>query len=64
MILTWPVNRHPRHCRHCRNVDAYRAARIAAELARENTCSDYPTELAEYGPVITFKEWLVQTRNA
>ena len=61
MYLTWPVNRHPRHCRHCRSVEAYRAARIAAELRRDEATRGWATELAEYPPIITFKEWLRQS---
>jgi hypothetical protein len=52
---------HPRRCRHCVSVDAYRAARIAAELAREESTRGWATEIAEYGPIITFKDWLTMT---
>jgi hypothetical protein len=50
---------HRRGCRHCVSVDAYRAARIAAELAREEATGGWATELSEYGPIITFEQWLI-----
>lgn len=50
---------HPRRCLHCVSVDAYRAARIAAELAREEATGGWATEIAEYGPIVTFKDWLI-----
>lgn len=50
---------HRRGCRHCTSVDDYRAARLAAELAREEETRGWATELAEYGPIVTFKSWLI-----
>jgi hypothetical protein len=58
------TRRHPRGCQHCVSVDAYRAARVAAELAREETTRGWATELSEYPPIVTFRDWLIQTRNA
>jgi hypothetical protein len=55
---------HKRGCRHCVSVDAYRAARIAAELAREEATGGRATELAEYPPIITFKTWLIMNAGA
>lgn len=45
-------------CRHYRDVMDYRAARHAAELACEAATGAYPAELAAYGPLLTFKQWL------
>jgi hypothetical protein len=52
---------HPRGCRHCTDVDVYRAARLAAELAREEATRGWATELAQYPPIITFRDWLIQS---
>lgn len=57
--VTQIKHRHPRSCQHCVSVDAYRAARIAAELAREEAAGGWATEIADYGPIITFKRWLI-----
>lgn len=57
--------RHPRRCGHCVSVDAYRAARIAAELAREEATRGWATEIAEYPTkIITFKDWLIMTAGS
>lgn len=63
MAVTAPRTRrsHRRGCRHCVSVDAYRAARIAAELAREEATGGWATEIAEYGPIVTYKDWLVMS---
>jgi hypothetical protein len=45
-------------CRHRDMVYAYRAARAAAEAARETVCLGYATEEAGYGPLVTFGDWL------
>lgn len=59
---------HPANCGHCKRVralrDEYRMAREAAELARESVTAGYATEQADYGPLITFRDWLVQTQGA
>lgn len=57
--------RHGRFCSaaHERCVDEYRAARHAAELAREYATIGYRTEMAAYGPIITFKQWLIGLRQ-
>lgn len=52
-------------CLHRRQVDEYRAARHAAELAAEAATSNYPAELAahiESARPVTFKSWLTQGR--
>lgn len=46
-------------CAHKANVSAYRAARAAAEIARDEACKGYATEEAAYGPIVTFKRWLM-----
>lgn len=46
-------------CRRCRIVSEYRAARHAAELARERMTGGYDTETAEYGALITFRDFLI-----
>lgn len=46
-------------CRRCRLVSEYRAARHAAELARESACAGYAAEEAAYGALITFRDWLI-----
>jgi hypothetical protein len=62
------TNPHPYcGCNACRRrarlSREYRAAREAAEVQRENATGGYATELREYGPLITFKDWLEQTRG-
>lgn len=54
---------HPPNCGHCRNVREYRLARHAAELERERVTAAYPAELADYGPILTFRDWLVMGRG-
>jgi len=54
---------HKRGCRHCQMVSEYRLARHAAELLREATTGAYASEEAEYGPIVTFKDWLIGTRG-
>lgn len=46
-------------CYRCQIVSEYRAAREAAELAREATTYGYETENREHGPLITFRDFLV-----
>ncbi|MBD3784043.1 MAG: hypothetical protein IE926_14030 [Micrococcales bacterium] len=41
-------------------VQDYRLARHAAELARETATGGYAAEVADYGPIVTFKAWLQQ----
>jgi len=56
---------HPVDCAHCKRVrglsQEYRVAREAAELARESVAAGYASEEADYGSLITFKDWLEQT---
>jgi len=55
-----------RGCRHRASVDAYRAARIADEQARDIDVGAYgpgSPEWAEYRPLITFHQWLRQMRT-
>lgn len=60
-----PCSHRHRSCSpaHQQCVDNYRAARHAAELAREFATCNYRAELAEYGRIITFKEWLIGMRE-
>jgi hypothetical protein len=44
-------------------VDAYHAAREAAEQAREHTTRGWRTELREHPPLLTFRDWLQQTSH-
>ena len=53
-----------RGCRHRLMVQEYRLAREAAELAREAATGSYPAETADYGPIITFKAWLIAMAGA
>ena len=59
---------HPANCAHCKRVRAlsneYRLAREAAELAREQVTAGYASENADFGALVTFKDWLVQTAGA
>lgn len=48
-------------CQHRLKVLDYRAARHAAELAREASTLGYRTELAAAAPIITFRQYLEQT---
>lgn len=50
-----------RLCQHRVMVDAYRAARTAAEETREAATRGWATETREYGPILDFKTWLKQT---
>lgn len=50
-------------CRRCMIVAEYRAAREAAELAREATTYGYETENREYGRLITFRDFLEAYRQ-
>lgn len=52
-----------RSCLHRQLVTEYRAAREAAELARESATGSYPSESAAYGPLLTFKAWLIATAS-
>lgn len=49
-----------RGCLHRAFVRDYHAAREAAELRRESATGGYPTETAEHGPILTFRDWLIQ----
>ena len=51
-------------CGHYRMVMAYRDARHAAELKREAATAGYRTETADYGRIITFRDWLIDTAGA
>lgn len=51
-------------CQHRRSVEEYRLARYAEEQAREATTLGYATEEAAYGPLITFKDWLIGGRQS
>ena len=57
--------KHRPDCTHCaRTRDLalqYRLAREAAELQREHVTGSYVSELKEYKPIITFKQWLQNT---
>ncbi len=57
----------PRHrscsAHHQQLCEDYWAARHAAELAREYETCHYRTEMAEYGPIITFKQWLIGNKR-
>lgn len=50
-----------RTCLHRQRVEDYQAARIAAEMAREDATRGWATETREYGPILDFKTWLKQT---
>lgn len=52
-----------RNCLHRHTVNEYRVAREAAEQAREAETRGYRTETAEYGPILTFREWLETLRE-
>ena len=59
-----PVSCSPKHTKGCsvwhwNLVETYRAARRYEVELREQHCSDYKCELDEYGPIITFKSYLV-----
>lgn len=53
-----------RRCLHRQKVQEYRDARAAAEAAREDATGLYEAEVAEYGRLITFKDWLIATAGA
>jgi hypothetical protein len=57
-------SRHTCSAYHRDLVDAYRAAREAAEQARERVTLGYPSELRDHPPIITFRTWLEQTSQA
>lgn len=48
-------------CVHREMVQAYRLERGRQEVEREEATGGYATEIAEYPPLITFKDWLVGT---
>lgn len=54
----------PMSCLHKQRIEEYRAARQAAEEMREYETIGYQTEMAEYGPIISLREWLVKGRAA
>ena len=59
-----PLACSPKHLKGCSAwhwnlVEEYRAARRYEVDLREQYCSDYKTELTEYGPIITFKSFLI-----
>lgn len=62
-LTNWTAPKHKRGCRHCAMVAEYRLARHAAELLREATTGAYASELEDYGPIITFRDWLIATRG-
>jgi hypothetical protein len=47
-----------RACGHRRIVTEYRAARESAEQIREAATGGYLTEVAEYGRLLGFGDWL------
>lgn len=47
-----------RECAHRRFVGDYRIERERAVVAREEATGGWPTEVAEAGPIVTFKRWL------
>jgi hypothetical protein len=51
------------NCRHRNMVTEYSAARHYAEMVREGVTKGYDTELRNYGPIITFKDWLIGQRR-
>lgn len=55
------MSRCKRTCLHRQLVQEYQAARIAAEMAREDVTRGHRTETEEYGPILDFKTWLIQT---
>lgn len=55
---------HPHACswQHAQLVEDYRAARLAAEAAREAATNGYVAEYA--GSMLTFRTWLTSSRGA
>ena len=51
-------------CWRCQVTQEYRALRHAAEIQRESATSGYATEVALYGGLMTFKEYLVARRTS
>lgn len=47
-----------RRCLHRQLVQDCRAARAAAEARRERATGLYAAEVAAYGPLLTFRDWL------
>ena len=45
-------------CQHKAMVEGFRLARHNEELRREAATGSYASEMASYGPLITYKEWL------
>jgi hypothetical protein len=43
---------------HYEMVNSYRAYRESMVQRREKVTGGYPTEMREYGPIVTFKTWL------
>lgn len=60
--------RHPADCAHCARVRSaareFRLARADAEAQREQATYGYATEMAEFGPLVTYRDWLQQTVGA
>jgi hypothetical protein len=50
-------------CLHRQTVEEYRAARQAQEEKREQETAMYDAEMAEYGTIIHFSEWLKKGRS-
>lgn len=51
-----------RACAHRQLVEEYRALRINEEMRREDETHGFTTEMREYRPLITFREWLRMRR--
>lgn len=49
-----------RTCLHRALVSSYHDERHRQVIERENATGGYDTEIAEYGPIVTFKRWLIQ----
>lgn len=44
---------------HRQSVDEYHMAREAAQVHRETATGGYAAEMKAYGPIITYKSWLM-----
>jgi hypothetical protein len=50
-------------CLHRQLVEHYRIERERQLVERELVTGGYATELDEHGPVVSFRDWLVQHRR-
>lgn len=52
-------------CAHRRKVQEYRVERVRQEMVADSVSGGHETEYLEYlerhGPLITFKQWLIDT---